>query len=116
MTEAVSVSRDARGELVAVELDGLPFVPRRVFIASSPPEGATRGNHAIPCAQIMILVHGRVEVELGPDADHLSAPVVLDVPGAILVLPVGDFVRYHLDGPDSSVLVLAAESYKPAGP
>jgi hypothetical protein len=114
MTNPISVARDERGELLAVELERLPFDARRVFIASSPPDGATRGNHAIPCAQLMILVSGRAEVELGPDADRLAAPVILDTPGASLALPVGHYVRYRLDGPASQVLVLAAEAYQPS--
>lgn len=112
MTDAILVSRDERGELLAVELGELPFVARRVFVVSSPPEGSIRGDHAIPCAQVMILLHGRADVELGPDAEHLSAPVTLEEPGARLELPVDHYVRYRLHGPDSRVLVLAAESYQ----
>jgi len=115
MTDAISVARDERGELLAVELGQLPFDARRIFIASSPVDGAVRGDHVIPCPQIMILVHGRADVELGPDADRLSAPVILDVPGASLSLPVGNYVRYRLRGPDSRVLVVAAEAYRPVG-
>lgn len=114
MTDPISVAKDERGELLAVELDRLPFDPRRVFIASSPADDAIRGNHTIPCAQIMILVHGQADVELGPDADRLSAPVILEVPGASIALPMGHYVRYRLHGPDSRVLVLAAEAYQPA--
>ena len=116
MTGPISLSRDGRGELLAVELKELPFAPRRVFVASAPPEGATRGDHTIPCAQMMVLLHGRVDVELGPDPAHLSAPITLEDPGARLDLPVGQYIRYRLHGPDSQVLVLAAESYRPPSP
>jgi hypothetical protein len=108
------VSRDERGELVAVELDALPFSPRRAFVVSSPFEGSVRGNHTILSAEVMILLHGRAEVQLGSDADHLSGPVLLEEPGASLELPAGRYIRYRLHGPDSSVLVLAAEAYQPS--
>ena len=114
MNSTISVSHDERGELLAVELGDLPFVPRRVFVASSPPDGSVRGNHTIPCAQLMILVHGRAEVELGPDLDQLSTPVVLEEPGASIYLPAGRYIRYRLHGPDSRVLVLADEAYQPS--
>jgi len=90
MTDAISVSRDERGELVAVELDELPFAPRRAFVVSSPAEGCrARESHDSLCG-VMILLHGRAEVQLGADGDHLSAPVLLEEPGASSNCPPGN--------------------------
>lgn len=116
MTDMIAVASDDRGELVAVELGELPFPVQRVFVASGTARGSVRGDHVIPCPQLMVLICGRVEVELGQGPDSLAAPITLDAPGARLLLPEGQYIRYRLHGKESRVLVLAEDAYRQAAP
>ena len=110
---AVTTHSDARGDLLAVELTRLPFDVRRVFIVHGPEHGAERGDHVVPCDQLMVLVRGSVEVTVGSDAAHAGTAVTLDVPGMSVPLPAGHYVRYRLAAP-SCVMVLAEQSYQAA--
>jgi hypothetical protein len=109
--ETVSTHTDSRGDLVAVELPLLDFTVRRVFVVSGPPGGADRGNHLIPCEQLMVLIRGSATVRVDSDPDRPGDPIVLDHAGASLRLPAGKFVRYRLHDDSSAVMVLAEETY-----
>ena len=104
------VHRDARGDLLPVELDEVEFPVRRVFVVTAPPEGADRGGHEVSCGELVVLLTGRAEVRVGERSDDLSETVVLDGPGAGVYLARGEFMTYRLDG-SSSILVLAEEAY-----
>jgi hypothetical protein len=113
---AVTSHADARGGLVAVELPLVDFEVRRVFVVAGSDGTADRGDHVIPCEQLMVLVQGSVDVSIGPDAEHLAPAVTLDAPGMTLSLPAGGYVRYRLSGPSSVVMVLAEQVYRRASP
>jgi hypothetical protein len=113
---AVTSHPDDRGGLVAVELPRVDFEVRRVFAVSGSDGRTDRGNHVIPCEQLMVLVHGSVAIQVGPDADHLAPTVVLDTPGGSLRLPAGEYVRYRLSDPSSVVMVLAEHVYRRPSP
>ncbi|MES1212696.1 MAG: WxcM-like domain-containing protein [Leifsonia sp.] len=111
---AVSAHSEARGDLVAVELPLVDFSVRRVFVVIGPDGGSDRGDHRVPCEQLMVLIRGTASVSIGPDSDHLGAPVALSTPGETLRLPSGGYVKYRLDAPRSIVMVLAEEVYRGA--
>lgn len=110
--DAIGTHRDERGTLVAAELGRLPFPVARVFAVTGVVGGSQRGNHLVPCPQLIVLVSGVVEVSFGPDADHLGSTVSLTNPGETVLLGVGDFVRYHLRDAGSTIFVLAQDEYR----
>jgi hypothetical protein len=99
---------DDRGQLVAVESHTIGYVPKRSFVVTASPVGAIRGDHTVPCRQTIVLVTGTVTVWLGRAEIHEE---VLTEPGDALDLDPGDYIRYRLGGPESTVLILAAENY-----
>lgn len=112
MTDAVPVFDDERGRLVPVEFDGLPFEPRRVFSVTAPPLGATRGDHVVSCRELLVLLHGTVEVLVTPAGGGTAACHRFTVPGSVHLLEVGEWVVYHLSE-GAGILVLADAEYRP---
>ena len=104
--------RDARGTLIAAEFERLPFLPRRLFTVTGLEGGSDRGDHVIPCEQIMLLITGRADVLLGDGPDAFDEPIVLDVPGASVHLPTGRYIKYRLADEHSTVIVFAEQSYE----
>lgn len=98
---------DDRGRLLAMELDQVAHPVQRIFVVTDCPAGVERGHHPVPCRQTIVLVAGGVVVWLD-DARHR-----LEEPGERLSLPVGAYVRYTLDGPASTLVVLAEAPYAP---
>ena len=109
ITPDVRVAQDDRGQLVAVEFDGLPFVPRRSFVVTSDTAPVTRGGHAADCREVIVLVVGRVELRTVGMGEPRST--VLDSPGALVEVRPGDYIDYDLLEPGSTVLVLADRPY-----
>jgi hypothetical protein len=109
--DAVSAHRDARGVLIAVEIPELSFAVQRVFTVVGPEGGADRGDHVVPCDQLMVLVSGAASVRVGPSVDDATV-YELDTPGATVRLRAGEHVRYRLADEGSSVMVLASEIFK----
>jgi hypothetical protein len=104
---------DPRGRLVPVEFDGLPFTPERVFVVVAPEEGATRGDHGVPCRELLVLVTGTARVVLttrrGDDPPEV-AEHHLGRPGEACLIEPGADVVYHLT-PGATVVVLADQAY-----
>lgn len=117
MTDASAVKlpvfQDERGTLVAAEFEQLPLTVRRMFVVTGTARGSTRGNHPVPCRELLILISGRVTVELGADEHSLAPGIVLDSPGEALSVPKGEFIRYHLADGQSTLAVLADEPHLP---
>ena len=63
---------DERGRLLPLDLADLPFAPRRVFVVTGPPQGATRGGHAVPCRELVVLVTGAATVRHDGVATELT--------------------------------------------
>tara|TARA_Y100000310_G_scaffold336549_1_gene421401 strand:+ start:419 stop:817 length:399 start_codon:yes stop_codon:yes gene_type:complete len=56
---------DRNGVLIPIELDQLPFVPKRVFYVTNVPKGEERGNHAhYTTEQILTCIQGEIIVKL----------------------------------------------------
>jgi hypothetical protein len=104
---------DPRGTLLPIDFEGVPFVPRRLFIVRDVPIGGVRGCHAHRSAwQVLVCLGGRIRVELrrqGASREHL-----LSGAGAgLLVEPRTWTSQTYLDS-ESMLLVLASEPYDPA--
>jgi hypothetical protein len=100
---------DARGTLVPLEFDGLPFSPRRVFTVSGVPEGEVRGGHAnVNGRQILLCLAGRVSVELRHGGEVANVELTGPSSGVLLAEGVWASQRY---GPDALLLVLVSRAY-----
>ncbi len=111
---------DARGTLVVIEFDEVPFTVRRMFAVTGPEHGATRGatrgNHRVNCSELIVLVSGSVTIRVGGDGDSLDPGIFLETPGAALKVPEGAFLQYDLPDAGSSIVVLAERPYAEAEP
>lgn len=96
----VTVARDLRGSLAAVEFgDDLPFVPRRFFAVLDVPTRDVRGEHAHKaCEQFLVALRGSVTCVV--DDGRSRRTVVLDRPDVGLYMPAmtwGTQYRYTED-------------------
>lgn len=103
---------DDRGRLLVAEDADIGFTVRRAFAITAAPAGVDRGDHLVPCRQLMVLVSGRATVRTGSSADDLDAVDELIEPGDAVDLPAGVWVQYRLSGPDAVVLVFAEAPYQ----
>ena len=110
LTETFPTYADERGELIALEFADVPFQVRRVFVVRGVDARVARGDHPVPCDQLVVLLQGAVSFTLGPSGE--SVDVRLDRPGQRLLLAPGQDVTYVLDGRGSEILVLASEPYQ----
>ena len=104
---------DARGRLVPVEFADAPFRPQRVFVVVAPEDGATRGEHGVPCRQLLVLVVGAARVVVTTPVDGGTPQVLehhLTVAGETCLLEPGSGVTYHLTG-GATLVALADEAY-----
>lgn len=54
---------DTRGDLIPIEFDQIPFIPKRCFIVKDCPAGMVRGNHAhYKTKQYLICLKGKIRV------------------------------------------------------
>jgi hypothetical protein len=105
------VHDDERGSLLPVELGDVGFPVARVFVVTGPDGGAWRGDHGVPCRELVVLVTGRAEVRVRPRPESASETFVLDRPGEAIELRPGDSMEYHLTDGLSTILVLADAPY-----
>lgn len=105
---------DLRGSLTAVEVgDGLPFLPRRLFLVHDVPTARVRGEHAHRvCQQLLISVAGACHVVV--DDGEVREEVILDGPGRALFIPPMVWATQYLHTGDSVLLVAASHEYDPS--
>lgn len=103
----VPVHTDERGDLLAVELDEVPFDVRRLFVVTAVPAGMTRGGHRADCRELLVLVRGCAEILLN------GRTVVLQTPGDALLVDPDDQLSYRLADESSALLVLADRPWRP---
>jgi UDP-2-acetamido-3-amino-2,3-dideoxy-glucuronate N-acetyltransferase len=110
----VPTYRDARGTLVAVEVeDVVPFEVRRVFVVSAVPAGARRAEHANrTCAEALLAASGSLTVDV--DDGWSVSSHRLDSPSRVLVVPAGQWLTCRDFSADAALVVLASAPYDPA--
>ncbi|MCU1416638.1 MAG: putative 3,4 keto-isomerase [Schumannella sp.] len=104
---------DERGRLLVAEGSDIGFPVQRVFAITGAPAGAIRGEHVVPCRQVMVLVSGTATVWTAPADTGPQTETRLEAPGDAVDLNAGDWVRYTLPGPDATVIVFAEAAYRP---
>jgi hypothetical protein len=114
-TGRLRVFEDPRGALLPVELGEVGFPVQRLFVVTGAEGGLDRGGHVIPCHELMVLISGRAELDIGEAPDRMTERVVLEDAGQAVRLWPGEYIVYRLAGPTSSVLVLADRPYEGEG-
>lgn len=100
---------DGRGDLTVIESE-LPFSIQRVYYLYGVPSGQHRGDHAHKeLEQILIPLHGRLEVIL--DNGTSSEKFVLDDPTKGLYIPKLVWRTLQNFSDDTILLVLASLKY-----
>jgi len=101
---------DERGSLLAVEFADVPFEVQRVFVIRGAVSRLPRGDHDVPCYELVVLLSGSARFDVVGPAGVEST--VIDERGERLLLRPGERVTYVLDGPDAAILVLASSPHE----
>lgn len=107
---------DDRGRMLVAEDADVGFPVRRVFAITGAPAGAVRGEHIVPCRQVMVLISGDASVwtaETESELESAATEYRLEQPGDAVRLVTGVWVRYALSGPETTVMVLADAPFRP---
>jgi dTDP-4-dehydrorhamnose 3,5-epimerase-like enzyme len=89
-----------------------PFAPKRFFVVSGVPQGATRGGHAHRALhELLVCVTGSLKVTATDG--HTEQTFTLDSPKVSLHLPPMVWATQHDHSPDAVLLVLASLPYNP---
>lgn len=122
-TEAIIFGRKVRsikanlcggdsGVLIPIELDGLPFYPKRVFFIRDVPSGTVRGQHAHRSdRQILFCLNGAIKVTTCYNDETLVK--VLDQPNCGLLIEPGVWSSQEYLLSDSVLLVFSSARYDP---
>ena len=106
------IHSDERGNLLPLDFDKLPFMPRRVFTVAGTPTGSIRGEHGHRSGeQLLICLEGKIELLLRKGHEEASVALIPEGPG--LLLGAGVWCRQTYLVPHSVLLVLASEPYDP---
>ncbi len=99
------------GELVVLEMaTGMPFAIARIFTLCAP-AGAERGKHAHRlCSQLMLCVHGAVDIRCDDGAGHFTVP--LDRGNRALLIPPMIWSTVVFREPQSVLSVLCDRPYE----
>jgi hypothetical protein len=101
---------DARGSLHAFERGGpLCFQPDRIFIISECPTDAVRACHAVSGHQALMLLNGRVDIDLDNGAEQST--LKLSGPHQLLVLQPGVWLRLRDFSPGAILMVASSKRY-----
>src|SRR5512138_3106175 len=103
---------DARGALLPLEFERLPFAPRRLFTIAGVPAGTTRGGHAHRQGQqLLICLQGRVDLRLRRAEEEVQ--VMLAAEGPAMLVGAGVWCEQTYVDVGSVLLVLSSEPYDP---
>jgi dTDP-4-dehydrorhamnose 3,5-epimerase-like enzyme len=105
--------KDPRGNLAVGEFDNeFPFRPKRYFIVSGVPSGATRGEHAHKrCRQLLICAQGQIRLSVDDGVKRFE--VQLNQPNVGIYIPSMIWCRHWQYSADAALLVFASEPYDP---
>lgn len=97
------------GSLIPIELNQLPFTPKRIFLVKDTPVGVIRGEHAhYKTQQCLICLRGEIKVNLH-DGKLLSSTILKENDTIFIDKMIWDsqeFLTY-----DSILLVIASTHY-----
>jgi acetyltransferase-like isoleucine patch superfamily enzyme len=103
---------DLRGSLAALELETLPFLPRRVFAVHGVPDESVRGAHAHKaCGQVLVCMSG--EVSSVADDGTARQEFRLTGPEVGLYIPPLIWSMQYRYTADAVLVVLAELPYDP---
>lgn len=103
---------DARGSLLPLDFDSLPFVPRRLFTVSGMPPGTVRGGHAHRDGeQLLICLQGQVDLWLRRRNEEAELSLLQDGP-ALLIGPKV-WCRQTYARAETVLLVVSSRPYDP---
>jgi len=103
---------DARGSLLPVEFDQLPFAPQHLFTVSGMPAGTVRGGHAHRDGeQLLICLQGEVGITLKRHGEAAELTLQPDGPGLLVRPKVWCRQTYRHEG--SVLLVVSSRPYDP---
>ena len=103
---------DARGALLPLEFDALPFVPRRVVVVHEVPAQALRGGHGHRRGrQLLVCIHGAVRVRMVRSRESAAVTLVPGGPG--LLLEAGVWAEQSYVGEGAAMVILASEPFDP---
>lgn len=100
---------DARGVLVAPQSSALPFDVNNYFYIANVPPGEARACHSSCSDEALIVVQGRVMVDLDNGVEQAS--VLLEPAQDVLCVHAGVYLRLYSFAPDTIMVVLASRSY-----
>ena len=105
-------NEDERGVLHVIEAPQLPFTVQRLCIVTADQSQRERGGHGhYRCDQLLIAVHGAIEVSLNPS--NAPQTFTLTPHGEGLLIPAGNWARQTYLSEGSTLLVLASTTYDP---
>lgn len=107
------VHADARGTLLPLEFDRLPFKPSRLFTITGVPRGGVRGGHGHRVGQqLLVCLQGSIAALMRCEKKEAHTILVPGGPG--LLLGPGIWCRQSYLDERTVLLVLASEPYDPA--
>jgi hypothetical protein len=110
VADAFATIADERGTLLPIEFDELPFAVRRAFVVHGSESGAPRGDHEVPCDELVVLLSGAACFRVSTPGAETRERLLRERGDTCLLRP-GDHVVYHLDSEAAAILVLASEPY-----
>jgi len=109
----LTYARDLRGSLSALEFEGLPFAPRRMFAVYGVPDESVRGAHAHRrCGQLLVCMSGEARC-IADDGRGSRQAFVLSTSKAGLYLPSMVWGMQYGYTRDACLVVLAELPYDP---
>lgn len=97
------------GNLTAIDIGNIPFVPKRIFIVDNVPIGSIRGNHAhIKDNQILYCLSGQLEITT---TNKISKTTTICETGTIVNIPRLTWSSIKFLKEKSSFLCICSESY-----
>ena len=113
-TRALTVARDIRGSLAAMEFERqVPFAVKRTFFVFDVPSRETRGEHAHrACHQFLVCIRGSCAVVA--DDGHTRQEFLLNSPALGLHLPPLIWGIQYKYSPDAVLAVFASDHYDAA--
>lgn len=109
MSRKFNIFKDERGELFPIEMNNVPFSPKRVFVISGVPKNSTRGNHAhFKTNQYIICIKGKILIGID-DGERKEEKIINQGESILIPNMVWDYQKF-LTGEDI-LLSLCDTSY-----